>query len=148
MSTELMLGIQIFADVVLCAIIAFLLWVLNTESRKRRCGVDADSLTELRGLIESSKASADYLVRALDDGKKSLEEVAHSLDERETRLRTLMEGLDRSSGDMQKDPRYGQAMEMARQGVPGTEIANALDLTEGEVDLIVSLDLRKNKDAG
>jgi len=148
MSTELMLGIQIFADVVLCAIIAFLLWGLNRESRKRMCGVDADSLNELRGLIESSKDSADYLIRALDEGRKSLEEVAHSLDERETRLRALMKKLDHDSDNMQKDPRYGQAMEMARRGLPGTEIAHALDLTEGEIDLILSLDLRKNKDAG
>jgi len=148
MSTELMLGIQIFADVVLCAIIAFLLWVLNTESRKRMSGVDADSLAELRGLIESSKDSADYLIRALDEGRKSLEEVAHSLDERETRLRALMKKLDRDSDDMQKDRRYEQAIEMARQGLPGSEIARTLDLTEGEIDLILSLDLRKNKDAG
>ena len=148
MSTELMLGIQIFADVVLCAIIAFLLWILNTESRKRMRGVDADSLAELRGLIEASKDSADYLVRGLDEGKKSLGEGAYSLDAREKRLRALMKKLDRDSGDVQKDRRYERAIEMARQGLSGSEIARTLDLTEGEIDLILSLDLRKNKDTG
>lgn len=148
MSTELMLGIQIFADVVLCAIIAFLLWILNTESRKRMRGVDVDSLAELRGLIEASKDSTDYLVRALDEGKKSLEEVAYSLDAREKRLRALMKKLDRDSGDVQKDRRYERAIEMAREGLSGNEIARTLDLTEGEIDLILSLDLRRNKETG
>ena len=56
---------------------------VNKEIKKRSFAIDADPLPEFKKLIEDSRHSADYLLQTLNEGRKSLKEIAYALDEKE-----------------------------------------------------------------
>ena len=152
MSLELLPAVQIFADLVLFFAIIFFIRIVNKEIKKRSFAIDADPLPELKKLIEESRHSADYLLQALNEGRKSLKEIAYALDEKEKRLRFLMEESDTKfkemrSGDSNRGEKYEEVIRLAEQGLSEKEIAHTLNLTEGEICLILNLDRKKNENA-
>ena len=148
MTIELMLGFQILADVVLCLAIIVLIRIVNKEIKKISPGANAETLAEFRKLIEDSRRSADYLFQTLNEGRKSLKEIAYTLDEKEKRLKTLIEEPDRDlKEDLNRGKKYEEVVKMAGRGLTEKEIAHTLDLTEGEVCLILDLDRKKNENA-
>jgi hypothetical protein len=156
MNVELMLGIQIVADVILCIAIVFLLIIVTKEIKKRNSGVDPTALNEFKSLIEESRRSADYLLQTLDEGRRSLKEVAYALDEKEKRLKFVTEDFPGDPSKMSsyesatnnndgRWKKYEQVITMAERGFDPKDIAHALNVTEGEINLIVGLNRKKNE---
>jgi DNA-binding CsgD family transcriptional regulator len=101
-------------------------------------------------LIEDSRNSADNLLQTLNEGRKSLKETAYALDEKEKRLRSLLEESNNrikelNSGDSDRREKYEEVRKLAKQGLGEKEIAQIFNLTEGEVCLILNLDRKKNE---
>jgi septal ring factor EnvC (AmiA/AmiB activator) len=150
MTVEVLPAVQIFADFVLFFAIIFLIRIVNQEIKKRSCGIDAELLPELKKLIEDSRNSADNLLQTLNEGRKSLKETAYALDEKEKRLRSLLEESNNrikelNSGDSDRREKYEEVRKLAKQGLGEKEIAQIFNLTEGEVCLILNLDRKKNE---
>jgi len=152
MAIELLPAIQIFADLVLFFAIVFLVRTVNKEIKKRSFAIDADPLPEFKKLIEDSRHSADYLLQTLNESRKSLKEIAYALDEKEKKLKILIEESDSKFEEMKLDDsnrgeRYEEVINLAEQGLSEKEMANMLNLTEGEIRLILDLDRKKNENA-
>jgi len=150
MTVEVLPAVQIFADFVLFFAIIFLIRIVNQEIKKRSCGIDAELLPELKKLIEDSRNSADNLLQTLNEGRKSLKETAYALDEKEKRLRSLLEESNNrikelNSGDSDRREKYEEVRKLAKQGLGEKEIAQIFNLTEGEVCLILNLYRKKNE---
>jgi len=158
MTIEFMLGFQILADIALCLAIIFLIWVANREIKKRPPALDAETFSEFRKLIEDSHRSTDYLFQALNEVK----EIGHVLDEKEARLRALIKKTDaeseerksenrnsgdRNSGDSTSKKKYEDVIKLAGQGLTEKEIADTLNLAEGETCLILNLHRKKNENS-
>jgi len=153
MSVNLLLVTLLAADAVLCLAIIILIVVVNREVKKRGGGPDENSLREFRILLDDSQASTNHLLEVMNESRKALKEIAYILDEKEGKLRVLVEEArieyDKlhqrvSSGDRGKlDKRYDEVIAMVKRGLPKKEICERLELTEGEVDLIVDLHATK-----
>jgi len=154
MNIEQLLFFQIIADVVLCAAIFLLLRAMLKDIKKRPEGVNEKSFSEFRKMLDESQDSAGNLLQAMDECKTVLEEIAGSLNEKEKRLKTLIEQSDiqleklnvksSETGETltNKKP-YDDVIKMARQGLSEEEISKSLSLSEGETHLIIDLDRRK-----
>jgi DNA-binding NarL/FixJ family response regulator len=152
MAIELLPALQILADLVLFFAIIFLIRIVNNETRKRSFAIDADRLLEFKKLIEDSRHSADYLLQTLSESRKSFKEIAYALDEKEKRLRFLIEESDSRFGEIRsggssRGERYEEVIKLAEQGLSEKEMANMSNLTEGEICLILDLDRKKNENA-
>ncbi|MEA1897244.1 MAG: hypothetical protein U9N53_06220 [Bacteroidota bacterium] len=152
MAIELLPAIQIVADLVLFVAIVFLVRTVNKEMKKRSFAIDADPLPEFKKLIEDSRHSADYLLQTLNESRRSLKEIAYALDEKEKKLKILIEESDSKFeemklGDSNRGERYEEVINLAEQGLSEKEMANVLNLTEGEIRLILDLDRKKNENA-
>lgn len=100
---------------------------------------------------ESRKLSAEF-VASLEEGRKNLKSLAFALDERERRLRELLERserlLNRESGTQKTavgegtDP-YREVLKMVDAGLSAQEVADRLGMTAGEIELIKNLKRRK-----
>jgi hypothetical protein len=150
MTVALLPAVQIFADLVLFFAIIFLIRIVNREIKKRSCEIDAELLPELKKLIADSQNSADYLLQTVNEGRKSLKETAYALDEKEKRLRFLLEESDSrikemKLGDSNRREKYEEVRKLAKQGLSEKEIAHMFNLTEGEICLILNLDRKKNE---
>ena len=148
MTIEFMLGLLIVADIALCLAIIFLIRAANREMKNRSPGVDAEAFSEFRKLIEDSRRSTDYLCQALSEVK----EIGYALNEKEGRLRTLIEESDarfedQKPGDSSRGKKYEDVIKMAGQGLTEKEIADMLNLTEGEISLILDLHRKKNENS-
>ncbi len=148
MSIEFMLGLQILADIALCLAIVFLIRAVNREMKKRPPEIDAKTFSEFSRLIEDSRRSTDHLFHALNEVK----EVVYVLNEKENRLKTLIKesdamSEDRKPGDSSRGEKYEDVIKMARQGLTEKEIADTLNLTEGEICLILDLHRKKNENS-
>ncbi len=148
MTVEFMAGLQILVDIALFLSIVFLIWAVSRERKKRPPGVDAETFSEFKKLIEDSRRSSDHLFQALHEVK----EIAAALDEKERRLMTLagepgIGSKGRRSGTPGRGGKYEDVVKMAGQGLAEKEIADTLDLTEGEICLILDLHRKKNENS-
>jgi hypothetical protein len=158
---------QMIADVILCVAIVFLLFVVAKETKKRETKpIDPEMISDFRKIIDESRDESLHLIAAMDESRKSLKETALALDEREKRVRFLLEEADRVAStipsgnpaaakgrpsalrepDSSADP-YDDVLKMARQGFSKKEISRLSGLAEGEIDLIIDLDRKKNENA-
>jgi ATP/maltotriose-dependent transcriptional regulator MalT len=155
MSVNLLLVCLLFADVILCLAIIILIVIVNREVKKRRGGPDENSLTEFRNLLNESQSSTNHLLEVMNDSRKSLKEIAYVLDEKESKLRALVEesrveyeklvdSLPHSDKN-KLDKRYEEVIAMVNHGLSKKEICQKLELTEGEIDLIIDLDKTRHK---
>jgi ATP/maltotriose-dependent transcriptional regulator MalT len=155
MSVNLLFISLLFADVILCLAIIILIVIVNREIKKRRGGPDENSLTEFRNLLNESQTSTNHLLEVMNDSRKALKEIAYVLDEKEGKLRALVE---ESRGEYEKlvaavphpdknklDNRYEEVIAMVNHGLSKKEICQKLELTEGEIDLIIDLDKTRHK---
>jgi len=157
MNITLLLTFQLVADAVLCIAIVFLFAIVNREIKKRGPGINENTLSEFNRLIVASQGAAENRLQAMDESRKILKEISYAIDEKERRLKTLMEASEarlpawkERGGDDQgasADDRYEKALKMVQEGLTEREIAERLGLTEGEVGLIVGLNRRKNEPA-
>jgi hypothetical protein len=154
MSQQVFFIIQILADIALLAVIVFFIYRIHEENRRRTTGVDPRLLAEFRKLLAESQQGAASLVQAMDEGKKALREIARVLDEKESRLRKMIEQPeaqprkavpDRPAGEPPVGAGFAEAVRMARGGATPREISKQLSLPEGEVSLILDLDQRRRE---
>ena len=143
-----MLGLQIVADIALCLAIILLVRAVNREMKKRPKGIGAKTFSEFSKLIENSRRSTDHLFNALNEVK----ELVYVLNEKENQLKALIKesgaiSEDRKSGDPGREKKYEDVIKMARQGLAEKEIADMLNLTEGEICLILDLHRKKNENS-
>jgi ATP/maltotriose-dependent transcriptional regulator MalT len=155
MSVNLLLVGLLLADVILCLAIIILIIIVNREVKKRRGAPDESSLTEFRSLLNESQVSTNHLLEVMNESRKALKEIAYVLDEKEGKLRTLVEesrieyekllaALPQSDKD-NLDKRYDAVISLVKQGLSKKEISHRLELTEGEIDLIIDLDSTRHK---
>jgi DNA-binding NarL/FixJ family response regulator len=110
---------------------------------------------EFRNLLNESQVSTNHLLEVMNDSRKALKEIAYILDEREGKLRALVEEsrieyeklvAAVTHADKDKlDKRYEGVIAMVKQGLSKKEICQKLELTEGEIDLIIELDSTRHK---
>jgi ATP/maltotriose-dependent transcriptional regulator MalT len=155
MSLNLLLVCLLVADVILCLAIIILIVIVNREIKKRRGGPDENSLMEFRNLLNESQVSTNHLLEVMNDSRKALKEIAYVLDEKEGKLRALVEesrieyekllaAVPHTNKD-KLDKRYEDVIAMVKQGLSKKEICQKLELTEGEIDLIIDLDRTRHK---
>jgi ATP/maltotriose-dependent transcriptional regulator MalT len=155
MSLNLLLVCLLIADVILCLAIISLTVIVNREIKKRRGGPDENTLMEFRNLLNESQASTNHLLEVMNDSRKALRKIAYVLDEKEGKLRALVEesrieyeklvaAVPHADKD-KLDKRYEEVITMVKQGMAKKEICQRLELTEGEIDLIIALDSSKDK---
>ncbi len=154
MDIETLLRFQILADVALFLVIVLLCIVVTREGRKKPHGLDQDSFEEFKKLIEGSQKSAEYLSQAVSEGRNSLKELSYKLDEKEKRLRRLVEDSEmieeraraensRTEEKTDLSKTHDTALRMAQQGFSDKDIADTLGVPEGEINLILDLDRKK-----
>jgi len=135
-------------------VIVLLCIVVTRESRKRSHGLNQDSFEEFKKLIEGSQKSAEYLSQAISEGRNSLKELSYKLDEKERRLRRLVEDSEiiqeKAKGEKNRtgeradlSKTHDSAVRMTQQGFSGKDIADTLGVPEGEINLILDLDRKK-----
>jgi DNA-binding NarL/FixJ family response regulator len=157
MNITLLLTLQLIADAVLCVAVVFLFAVVNREIRRRGAGIDPNALVEFNKLIAESQGAAESLLKAMDDSRRILKEISFAIDEKERRLKTLMEisevrlsslkGSDVADKTVPDEDRYEKALGMIGQGLTVHEVAERLGLTEGEINLLVELRRKKDESA-
>jgi len=150
MTTQLLLACLLITDLILCLAIIILVVIVNREIRKRRSGPDENAFTEFRKLLDESQTSTNHLLDVMNESRKALKEIAYVLDEKEKLLKALVEDskieyqklksiVPRNDADT-LDKRYEDVIAMVRQGLTKKEISQKLELTIGEIDLIIDLD--------
>ncbi|MBP8984743.1 MAG: DUF2802 domain-containing protein [Syntrophobacterales bacterium] len=157
MNITLLLTLQLVADAVLCIAVVFLFAVVNREIKRRGGGVDPKALGEFSRLIAQSQGATENLLRAMEESRRILKEISFAVEEKEKRLRVLMEatevrlsaltGREGEEGAGEPDNRYEKAVDLIGQGLTEGEVAERLGLTEGEVSLIVELKRKKDEPA-
>jgi hypothetical protein len=154
MSQQVFFIIQILADVAVLAAILFFIYRIREDGRGKSAGPDPRLLAEFRKLLAESQQGSASLVQAMDEGKKALREIARVLDEKESRLRKMIEQPeaqprkaipDRPAGEPPVGAGFPEAVRMARGGASPREISKQLGLPEGEVSLILDLDQRRRE---
>jgi flagellar motility protein MotE (MotC chaperone) len=155
MTTQLLLACLLIADGVLCVAIIVLIVIVNSEVKKRRRGVNENSLMEFRKLLDESQASTNHLLEVMNESRKSLKEIVYVLDEKQEKLKALVEESkieyeklrakdQHTDGDI-TDKRYDEVITMVKEGLTKKEISQKLELTEGEIDLIIDLDSTRHR---
>ncbi len=156
MSQQVFFIVQILADVALLAGILFFVYRIHEENRRRSAGVDPRMLAEFRKLMAESQQSTAGLVQAMDEGKEALREISRILDDRESRLRKMIEQSEaqllkappeRPAGEAAVETGFAEAVRMARSGASAKQISKHLGLPEGEVSLILDLDRSRSETA-
>ncbi|MEN6319169.1 MAG: hypothetical protein ABFD82_10500 [Syntrophaceae bacterium] len=157
MSTQIILACLLIADGVLFLAMIALIVIVNREVKKRRTGLDENSLAEFRKLLDDSQASTNHLLEVMNESRQSLKEIVYVLDEKEGKLKALIEESKtecaiRTVKDSQTDTdtdvmdkRYKDVITMVKQGLTKKEISQKLELTEGEIDLIIDLDRTRHR---
>ena len=100
------------------------------------------SSEELKRLVEESQALCQDLVRNLDEKKALSRTIVEQMD---AKIRQLTWLLDRAGEGPELSPAAGQphpyqeAVDLAEEGFSLSEIGNRLNLTHGEVQLLLDL---------
>ena len=144
---------QIVVDALMCGLILYFLWRVGKKNTEPVVGGE-QARQELQRLIAESQNSAQQFLDALAEGRKALKEIAYTLDEKESRLRTLCLRAEALTADAKPDVdtddsppasiNQEQVRRMAIDGASVPDIVRQTGLTEGEVRLII--DLARSRD--
>jgi hypothetical protein len=155
MSTQLLLACLLITDLILCLVIIILVVIINREIKKRHSGLDENAFMEFRKLLDESQTSTNHLLEVMDESRKALKEIAYALNEKEGQLKALVEesqieydklkSMVHHSAVDTLDKRYEDVIAMVRQGLTKKEISQKLELTVGEIDLIIDLDRTRHR---
>lgn len=104
----------IVGAIVVAIYIAELIWFMGISKRNRGAALPANQSEELIAI----KTELADLQMQFDSLKKTLEQLRNS---------------------QYAHPRYGQAIQMAQQGLDPTQVADGCDISTSEAELIVAL---------
>jgi len=150
-TTDMLIQMQIAADVVLLIALLFFFRFVCSSMKKKEPGLTEESLAEFKQLLEDSKLLSEEFVDAIDSGRRSLKGILHAIDEKEKHLSSLIEksesltSNDDPRNDISREQGYQKVLDMAAVGISEQKIADILDLTEGEVKLILNLHSHQRK---
>ncbi len=151
MNFQGLLIFQLIADIVLCIAVVVILYMMTRENRKNSLPrIDPAIVSEFRKALDESQNAASYLIKSMNDSRRALKEIAYALDEREDRLRSLLNQSEAAAQEKESAPaanRYEGVLNMLRQGMDAEEIVRLSGLTRGEIDLIIALDRKKAESA-
>ena len=142
---------QIAADLVLLIALIFFFRFVCSSMKKKEPGLPEQSLAEFKQLLEDSKLLSEEFVDAIDSGRRSLKGILHAIDEKEKNMSSLIEkselltSNDGPRNDISRERGYQKVLDMAAADISDQKIADILDLTEGEVKLILNLHSRQRK---
>jgi len=143
MTVESLLGLQIVADVVLCLAVMVLIRVIGREMKKKPLEECTRTMSEFRGVIEDARHAADRLNHALRDAEK-----AHPGPDAGKGAPATGTGPDgRRPAAPVPVTGHDDIVKMAQWGMSAEEIADTLDLSEGEVCLILDIHRQKNENS-
>lgn len=134
--------LQVTVDFILCVAIFA---ALKRMGKPKEGGVDRKLMRDLERLIEESRMATEQYMEALEEGRRSAEETAYLLMERERRGREVLERINKTLSEAANVPVsvYRSVEKMAEEGMDFREIAKVTGLNEGEVRLMVSLAQRR-----
>lgn len=134
--------LQVLVDVILCVAIFA---ALRRVGSRRQAYVDRALVRELERLIEESRLATERYMEALEEGRRSAEETAYLLMERERRGREVLEKINKTLSEAANVPVsvYRSVEKMAEDGMDPKEISKLTGLNEGEVKLMISLAQRR-----
>ncbi|HOK06389.1 MAG TPA: hypothetical protein PK836_02625 [Syntrophales bacterium] len=149
MTIHNLLIIQLVLDVALLVLIGAFFWYVGRSAKRDRTpSVAKEEVTALRDLVNESQRLSTQFVESLEEGRKTLKSLAFSLDEKERRLRDLVERAEDLLRRLDEKPdrpfppaedAYGEVLRLRAAGLSSQEIAGRLGLTAGEVELITRL---------
>jgi hypothetical protein len=137
--------VQVGIDIVMCGLILYFLWRVGMKNVPSAPGDAARQ--ELERLIMESQQSAQHFLDALEEGRRSLQELSSLLEEKEAHLKALCQRLEtgvanagpRSSSPASDRVDREEVVEMHKDGASISDIVRKTGLTEGEVHLIIDL---------
>jgi hypothetical protein len=145
-TTDMLIQIQIAADVVLLVALFFFFKFVSSSLKKKEQGLSEQSMTEFKKLLEDSKRLSEEFVDAIDGGRKSLKGILLAIEEKERHLAGLIEKTEslsapeaQKSASFQGHGHHQKVLDLAAEGISERKIADLLDLTEGEIKLILNL---------
>jgi len=148
------LFLQFIVDLVLLLSIVILLWRVNVNLKKPFMKSHDDMMRELKAITAESQAASENFLRAMEQSRLALKEIALELELKEQRVKTLLAKSDsvegkgggkRTTGVPQD--KYEQVVQMINQGCSEAQIAEVTGFTEPEIGLIVDLYKVKNENA-
>ncbi len=157
MKTQIILVIQIIADVVLCIAVLFLLIRIGRKVASSHTSVmDEKYLLEFKNLLAESHAAAAGFFRTLDANCEKFKELAADLEAKEKSLTALLQEAQRKLENFSRigiapdsyfsEQKYDLIMKLLGQGVSEAEMSKRSGLTAGEISLIIDLE-RKRREA-
>lgn len=115
-------------------------WLFSRRRRRRADTAEAapNASTEpaprLTGALAPGQDGLEAVHRRLASVEQALDELRQALARKEAEEREA-----RDQADTQRATPYGQAVQLARQGLSPQELAHRCDITNGEAELIVAL---------
>ncbi len=140
--------LQIGIDLALLAAVIFLLWRVNSGLRNPLIQSQKDMIRELKSVVRESQTSADAFLKALEQSRLAIKEMALDLEVKEKRVKSLLErpgaaGMmhQHVSSDRTEtsSDRYAGVVHLIRQGVTREQAARETGFTEAEIGLILDL---------
>jgi len=144
---------QLIVDFAILAAIFFLLWRMNATLRNPIIKSHQDMMKDLKAVMEESQSASENFLKAMEQSRLVLKELALELDLKEKRVKTLLDKqenvqpavVDKQNG--QAHDKYYQVVEMIRKGYSDAQVAETTGFTEPEIALIVDLYRVKNENA-
>ncbi len=146
---------QIALDLVLFAAIIILLWRINANIKNPPLDAHLKMTAELKSLIIESQVSADLFLKAMEQSRLALKEIALELELKEKRVKTILEKSQREEEIIDAKAanndsafsrnKYSEVTSMINNGYGEEEIARATGFTQAEIGLIVDLSRIKHE---
>lgn len=147
-----MSGIQIVADIVLCAAIIVLLRRTTAGMKEHGAGAVEQNLKQLRDMLDESQQAAARFLESVEESRRSLKGLFFQLEEKERKMKELLQTgafVPAAGGPPAKadgetaanaSDRYGEVIALYRKGMSGSDIARQSGIPEGEISLILDLE--------
>ncbi len=146
--------LQLFIDLALLVSIIVLLWRVNVNLKKPLMTSHEEMMRELKAITTESQTASENFLRALEQSRLALKEIALELDLKEQRVKALLAKSDSIEGDPAGNrtlgvpqDKYDQVVDMIKKGYSDAQVAEATGFTEPEIGLIVDLYRVKNENA-
>lgn len=147
--------IQIVLDLLLFAAIIILLWRVNVGIKNPPLDPLREMTTELQSLIVESQANADKFLKAMEQSRLALKEIALELELKEKRVKSVLEKSRQEientnairvnkAADFSRS-KYSEVMNMINNGHTEEETAQVTGFTQAEIGLIIDLSRIKNE---
>ena len=146
--------LQLFIDLALLVSIIVLLWRVNVNLKKPLMTSHEDMMRELKAITAESQAASENFLKALEQSRLALKEIALELDLKEQRVKALLAKSDSGENDPTGNrtlgvpqDKYDQVVDMFKKGYSDAQVAESTGFTEPEIGLIVDLYRVKNENA-